>query len=153
MEKSEIQSLVAALEGAAIIAAAVKTDVGPGGLHTVIANDLIDHQIERYKPMTPFILEMKVQVDRWDMVVEKWFVNFTIKPFVLHGLKSHINESYHNGQIEYSLWGADVIFTPDIQQDRILATASKSYPDLRHACLGRLDLSGVQRLIDLKAFW
>jgi len=157
MEKTEIDSLIAALEQAAINTATTKTNHTPNkpNSYEVIANDIIEHHIDQYKSMIPFILEMKVQVDRWDLVVKKWFIHSLIKPFILHNLKSHISEALNNGQIEYSLWGAEVIFTPDTQIDKIIAIDSDntSYDDMRYACLGKLDLSGIQRLLDMKAFW
>jgi len=163
MEKLEIDLLVAALERAASFAQAAKTDHAPGSpeSYKAIANDMIEHPVwtfeNQVKIMTPFILEMKVQIDRWDLVTKLWIFNSSIKPFVLNSLKDHINEvqNKESGKIEYYLWGAACIFTPNIQVDKILAIDNENitYPDFRYACLGKLDKIGIQRLLDIKAFW
>lgn len=158
MEKSEIEVMIAALEGAATLASAGKTDHAPGDLsYKVIANDIISYHIGQYKSMLPFFLEMKVQVDRWDLAINNWLINYSIKPFVLHSMKNHINKvvNKETGATEYLLWGGEITFTPDIQIDKIIAIDSNhmSYDDMRYACLGKVSLPDIQRMIDMKAFW
>jgi hypothetical protein len=100
-----------------------------------------------------FLIETKMLVDRWDLVVDYWVMN----PIQIIEVSSMFEEVNITVNKNISIWGANVIFTRDISEGKTLAIADNyqecDYADYRHVALGLCDPELIKRFNNLKAFW
>lgn len=120
-----------------------------------ISNDTVEFKLsdDLQKSFKRFLLELKVQVDRWDLVTDNFVFHNNISDIVKKML-SDVYYDYYNNQ--YSIWGAVLHFTNDIAKNHVYAVSSiipKDNDENRHVALGILPSDDLKRYYDLKAFW
>lgn len=91
-----------------------------------------------------FLLDLKIQVDRWDLVSDSYVFNHEIEDIV----HEFVTEDKSN-----QLWGATLYFTKDIPNYTVFAISSIEAEDNRHIALGILPSANLRKYYDLKAFW
>lgn len=103
------------------------------------------------KSLKRFLVELKIQVDRWDLVTDN---------FVFHNDMSTIVKEFLSDDVWYNdrhkIWGADIHFTNDIAKDHAYAISSvvpEENVENRHIALGILPIGDLKKYYDLKAFW
>jgi hypothetical protein len=97
------------------------------------------------------LVELKFQIDRWDLVTDTFILNTSLKPLVKELLGQHCDINA-DGQIK--IWGSTFYFSDAIPIDYILgACTDKKYDDYRHTALGTLPTDKIKRMLELKAFW
>lgn len=92
------------------------------------------------------LIELKVQIDRWDKITVGFVFNKSIKSLVLNLLQSN----------SLQLWGADLMFSEFIPQNKILAFSyieDIDFIDPKTVSLGILNSNQVNKLLNLKSFW
>lgn len=104
-----------------------------------------------------FLLEMKMQVDRWDLIVDTYVFHTSVKSAVLDILFKDLDLQ----DDEYSLWGAKLYFIDSVPQNNVFAfdLANKhrlvemGVIDNRYASKGVLSTTELERFLKLKVFW
>lgn len=117
-------------------------------------NTIINYELKSFpvdKTLKRFILELKVQIDRWDLLSNLIIFNSALEEFVIESLAADL---YKNKNQEYCLWGAEVLFISDCPPNRVLMLdALNTTPEYRHVALGKIDGELIKRYQELKSFW
>lgn len=118
-----------------------------------LTNDIIKFEFDENlkSSLKRFLVEMKVQVDRWDLVTDNFVFHHNVE-FVVKELLS--DDLWYKDK--HKLWGADLTFTDQIAGDHVFGFSStKSVEDVgnRHIVMGILPSNNIQKYYDLRAFW
>lgn len=105
-----------------------------------------------------FLVELKVQVDRWDLVTTDFVFHPLVEPYVIETLGSDLEsvlrdvDSHSRG---FQIWGTNIHFSPHLPVDSVLAIDIDNYKQhtIHAVALGKMDCSKIERLQNLKAFW
>lgn len=147
------------------IEAWIAKTTAPGAVNDVIEFSVTDFVNEPLKYFKRFILEMKVQIDRWDLVTDKLYVHPHMMYLFTTYLKDDITVPYYIGSgrndpvKECMLWGCNIIVNEHIPEDILIGYSdvskwNKDLPDDgRNLALGKLNLVLLNRLNQMKAFW
>lgn len=126
------------------------------GLDADLVNDICELSIVDNSNLSGgfkrFMLEMKMQIDRWDLVVSHFVFHSSVRPLVLEWLKMDT----YTYQDKWMIWGAELVFTTDIVEDEVFAidkVNNDGLPDNRYICKGLLPSKDMQKYLNLKAFW
>jgi len=105
-----------------------------------------------------FLLEMKVQIERWDLVVDYLFLHPRMKSILISSLKNTLDEDSQT--LNISIWGTPIInniYVPEniviAYTDRDVSTRRSGLLDTRNIVIGKLDLKMLDRIDQMKAFW
>lgn len=113
------------------------------GVNSVNSTIIFD---DSFKIFEGNLIELKVQIDRWDKITVGFVFNKSIKSLVLNLLQSN----------SLQLWGADLMFSEFIPQNKILAFSyieDIDFIDPKTVSLGILNSNQVNKLLNLKSFW
>ncbi len=117
--------------------------------HTVEFAFDTDSAISKYG-LVNFILSLRNEVERWDLLTTHILINSTLKQYVIGAIGNDVVKE----QGKYFIWGMELFFTPHINPEFVLAMDNDNhFGDARHIVIGKIDTVNLQRLIKLKAFW
>lgn len=125
-----------------------------------ITNDVVVFDVgdDPFKRMKRFLVDLKVQIDRWDLLTEAFIFNENIKVLVGDVLK----DKNINNDGTWNMWGTDLLFSNDIPIDKVLAISfdgenekSKFDPkhEHRYVAVGELPVEIINKYLSMKAFW
>jgi hypothetical protein len=112
------------------------------------------------KYMTRFLLEMKDQIDRWDLVMQYLFIHPHVEKMFLSYLGDKVD--YHmieDGKRVPSIWGCYIIANEYISEDIFIGFSKRHWAteefedDGRNIALGKLDIKMLNKVNQMKAFW
>lgn len=98
------------------------------------------------------LIDMKIQVDRWDLISTD---------FVFHSLMKPIMEEYIKSDLEHTndvnmdiIWGTNIHYVDCIPISKALVLDLQTLPfSGRHVSVFEVNLQHFQRIANLKAFW
>lgn len=131
------------------------------------SNDIIDCPLMEFidKPALSFrrfIIEMRCQIDRWDLVMQFLFVHPQIMRMFTTYLKNEINVPFYNTSginrpiTNCELWGTQIEANSYLPEDTLIGfteVENASFNDNRNLVVGKLNLTLLNRLNQVKAFW
>lgn len=99
-----------------------------------------------------FLLECKMQIDRWDTVTQFAIFNLDLKDYIIRELGNSASFKIQEDDL-LSIWGMDIILTKNIPLDTSLCLSNFTPTKSRDICMGKIDCEKIKRLWDLKSFW
>jgi|SRR6185436_4290684 len=120
--------------------------------HVIEFLNIIDFS-SKITTLKKLILDMEVQIVRWDLAATDLFFNSDLYQYVIDTLGKDLYRK--NGSIY--LWDIQLHFLDDFISDRILCL-NRYLENLetlktRYISVAKIDTKIVKRLLDLKAFW
>ena len=114
-------------------------------------NEIIEAPISTGNFLKRFLLDLKIQVNRWDYATEIIIFHIAAKSYIteslgLEAVKNYIDESL-------MLWGVQIYFSPLMPDNKVLALSCDKLKLSREIAAGKFDLEKLERLLNLKAFW
>lgn len=132
--------------------------VGENSSNSIVQLDYL--KADLLKSFKGFILDLKVQIDRWDLLTSDFLVHISLKPFVEIVFKNILNVIVNSPNEEtYQIWGANLHFTSLIDPDKVLAIDLKNIDKLedpskgQHIAVGHINAKKILKFNELKAFW
>jgi hypothetical protein len=116
---------------------------------------------EPLKYMKRFLLEMKVQIDRWDLVMEYLFIHPHVEKMFISYLDEEVDQyMVQGGRRVPSIWGCSIIANEFVPEDMLIGfyegpegLRNTFSDDGRNIALGKLDLKLLNKVNQMKAFW
>ena len=124
-------------------------------------NDVIEFSITEFineplKYLQRFILEMKVQIDRWDLVMENLFVHPHVAKMFISYLGDAVDKPTKECQVP-KIWGCSILENEYVPENMLIGfyelTARRNIDDGRNIVLGNLDLKLLNKVNQMKDFW
>jgi len=125
-------------------------------------NTIIEFSIEHFVNaplghLKRFVLEMKVQIDRWDLIMEYLFIHPFMQEMILSHLGDAVNMPITEQQVP-NIWGCQIIANEYIPEDMLIGFYDIKedillhYKD-RNVVLGKLNIKMLNKTNQMKAFW
>lgn len=106
-----------------------------------------------------FIMDVKVQVDRWDIISDLMIMSpkgFE-QVFAKTGLFVELNYDHTSQTTPYSIWDSNIITGENLPDEQIIVTSSEdfsdNFDDYRYVAAGIYDPKLMERYDNLKVFW
>lgn len=97
------------------------------------------------------MLEMKVQIGRWQLITSDFIFNSSAKDFVRKSLSLSNNFEKSDDDI---IWGSKIHYSDLLPPHMVLALDLIHTPiSNRHVALFKFDLNHIKRLENLKVYW
>jgi hypothetical protein len=93
-------------------------------------NDVINQQTGLFT----FLIEMKVQIDRWNNITEYFCFHSSREKEILSKLNLLLDQETSRPM----LWGAVIIFTDDLAENQVIAFGNEKKENGRDICVGYL---------------
>lgn len=119
--------------------------------------DVTDFTDRPLKYIQHFLLEMKVQIDRWDLVMENLYIHPHVEKMFIAYLGDAVDKATKPWQFP-SIWGCQIIKTEHMPEDKMigfnnLTQGNEDIDDGRNIALGKLDIRLLNKVNQMKAFW
>jgi hypothetical protein len=129
---------------------------GPNAPNAIIEFTVQSFVDEPKKFMKRFVVEMMIQIERWDLKVDYLFFH----PENMNCIVSHLGDSVIKRAYQQAplLWGLELVASESVPDDIIIGVAKReenrfNIDDGRNIALGKIDSKIVNRLNKIKAFW
>lgn len=102
-----------------------------------------------------FLLELRSQVERWDLITTNYIFHPLFEEHILETLIKDLDVIRTLSIKQMRLWGSDLTVSPFMPLDKVLAIDIQTLNPIQPKCvaLGKIDLTLIKRLNNLKAFW
>lgn len=102
-----------------------------------------------FKSFKIFLLELKVEVEKWDAITHGFIFHEDAKSMISAFLKAE--------GFGHKVWGSEIIFVNDLSEDQAFAfyvpVEGEIVTDTRYISMGILPYKKLQKMCELKAFW
>lgn len=93
------------------------------------------------------LVEMKVQIDRWNLITSDFIFNSTAKKFIRENLKNDLKIN-KNGPDK--IWGNNIHYIDEMPYDKVLAIDLNNIPITnRNIALFEFNLSYIEKTVNL----
>lgn len=96
-----------------------------------------------------FIIDMRAEIERWDLVVNYIFIHPKLMEYLLQFLGNEVEKSL----MGITLWGSKIISTCDMPPNMLLGFCDYESKDYRNIALATINIELIKRLDKIKAFW
>jgi hypothetical protein len=135
--------------------------IGQSGVNSIIEFSISEFLDQPLKYLKIFIIEMKVQIERWDLIMDHLFVHPSIEKYLLSQLDDAVNKPIKKGHVP-DIWGCEILINDHVPNDMLIGkyellssndNKSQDVDDGRDIVLGKLDLKMLDKINQMKAFW
>src|SRR5882724_7791401 len=98
---------------------------------------------DEQKSFKRFLLELTVQVDRWNLIADSYYFNSLVKEYVCKNL---IDLEYSDNKETISFWGKNLYFVDGFPVDKVLCVSSSllASPISRNVSLGVVNYEEIK---------
>lgn len=139
---------------------------------SVAENDLVEFSVDGFidnpkNYFVRFLLEMRVQIERWDLLTDYLFVHPNNLKFLVSYLGDYVD--WYTGDTDNSprapkIWGTQMMASDKVPTDiligfskdgfeRVIQDSEIDGDDGRYLVLGLVDYKMIERLNKIKTFW